>query len=170
MTTQQIIRESLYILASFLIPILIFACFSAPPQSIFVSDIYVAAQPSPGQYHGFLNRLNPFVGLMFLFPLLFCLNTVRLFFERFGPHYLVVFHLFISAISLCLSLIAASFIHALVGIFLDTAIIYPPLSALNSEHAIVNEVPWIWEYGAYLFCLFHVLVIVLLIRRLAVPK
>lgn len=165
MTHKQIIKEGIFILGSFILSTLIFS-LATHKQSIYISDIYVGSRDIEGNWYDFFLNLNFLAGIIFFFPVLFVINTIRVFYYRFNLRHLTVFHLFVSFISLIISLLVASFIKQMAIIFSDSATLYPPLSAIPEEGLSTSHLSQ-WTYFAYCFCLVQLIILILTIVKLS---
>lgn len=92
MTHKQIIKEGIFVSGSFILSLLIFS-LASHQQNIYVSDIFVGTRSVEGNWYDFFLNLNFLAGIIFFFPTLFFINTIRLFINKFTLRHLVVFHL-----------------------------------------------------------------------------
>ncbi len=158
MTHKQIIKEGIFVSGSFILSLLIFS-LASHQRSFYVSDIYVGTKSIEGNWYDFFLNLNFPAGTIFFLPVLFVVNTIRLFIHKFTLRHLVIFHLFVSFTSLMVSLLVAAFINHIVFLLSD-ATIYPPLSAIAEELSNTWH-PGLWAAIAYCFCLVQVLILIL---------
>ncbi len=166
MTNMQIIKEGIFVSGAFILSLLIFS-LATHQQSIYVSDVYVGTKSVDGNWYDFFLNLNFPAGIIFFFPTLFVINTIRLFINKFTLRYLTVFHLFISFISLVISLLIAAFIKQIAIIFPDSmTTIYPPLSVIPEEQVNTSHLNQ-WAYLAYCFCLIQLLIFILTIVKIS---
>jgi hypothetical protein len=165
MTHKQIIKEGIFILGSFILSILIFS-IATTKQSIYISDIFVGTHNIEGNWYDFLINLNFLAGIIFFFPVLFSINTIRVFYHRFNLKYLTVFHLFITFISLIISLLMAAFIKQMAMVFSNSMTLYPPLSAIPEEGLNTYYLSQ-WTYFAYCFCLLQLMVFISTIVKIS---
>lgn len=163
MTNRQIIQEGIYISGTFLLSLILFSLLTHH-QRIYISDIYVSFRPEEAKWYDFFLNLNFPAGIFFFFPLLFIVNSARLLYQRFQPMHLLVFHLFVSSVSLCISLFIAAFIKELSG-FLSSGTLYPPLSVFREESQDIENLTT-WTFATYTFCLVQLLMIILILKRL----
>jgi hypothetical protein len=165
MTQKQIIKEGIFVLSSFILSLLIFS-LATHQQSSYISDIYVGTRSAEGNWYDFFPDLNFLAGIIFFFPTLFIVNTIRLFIHKFTLRHLAVFHLFVSFTSLIISLLVAAFISQIALLFSGSITIYPPLSAISEELSNTYH-PGHWAYVAYCFCLVQLLILILTIVKIS---
>ena len=165
MTIRQIIKEGVFVLGAFALSVILFSLLTTHTESIYISDVYISAKSTEARWYDFFLRLNFPAGLLFFFPVLFITNTIRLCYYRFSRRHLAVFHLFISFVSLIISLVLAFFMQQISWLFSGPMILYPPLSAMAEAQSSGYE---IWTPVAYCFCLLHIAVLVITIR--AIPR
>lgn len=164
MSNRQIIQEGIFIAGSFLLSLILLSLMTHH-QSIYISDIYVGSRPLEAKWYDFFLNLNFLAGIIFFFPMLFIVNSARLLYQRFQPMYLLVFHLFVCAVSLCISLLLAAFIKEL-SEMLESGALYPPLSVFHETRQGVPESS-AWTFMAYAGCLVQLMMIILILKRLA---
>ena len=116
MHNKDILKEFFWLTISFLISfIIIIFLHSKTSTSIYVSDIFIA---KTGEHaYSFKDSINPitFSRTLFLFfPILFTQNSIREFLQKFSRHPQNVFLLFVSIISLIVTLITMK-LHALLN-------------------------------------------------------
>lgn len=162
MTNRQIVQEALVISGSLLLSILLCSALTGAPANYYLSDVFIGSRPRPAGPADLFEKINVAAGLLFFFPVLFLINSIRLWRRSFAPDYLLSFHLFVSVISLIISLFAARYIEAISLLFGHLAVIYPPMSALQEQPPAWPELRW----AAYAFCLVHCFVLAYLIRIL----
>lgn len=162
---MQIIKEGIFVSGAFILSLLIFS-LATHQESIYINDIYVGTKSVERNWYDFFLNLNFPAGIIFFFPTLFVINTIRLFINKFTLRYLAVFHLFISSISLIVSLLVAAFIKQIALLFSDSMTIYPPLSAISEEISNTYH-PNHWTYVAYCFCLVQLLILILTIVKIS---
>lgn len=163
MTNRQIIQEGIFVAGSFLLSLILFSIMTHH-KSVYISDIYIGSRPLEAKWYDFFLNLNFPAGILFFFPMLFIVNSARLLYQRFQPLHLLVFHLFVSSVSLCIILFIAAFIKELSG-FLSSGTLYPPLSVFREELQDIENLTT-WTFATYTFCLVQLLMIILILKRL----
>lgn len=164
MTNKEIYREAIFVTISYIVSTVMFSILTSSKQA-YISEIFIGFRKTERSWQDFIYNINFYYGLLFFFPTLFTVNASRQLYYKMRLRYLNIFQLFVSVISIIITILLLTFLKQFSDLIYGGVTIYPPLSGAPefNNSPVFSK---LWIFGMLIFCLFQIIILVITAIRI----